>query len=107
MYAVAGDHERKLRALRVLGLLLLGVAVGLTWLLARQALPDMPLAAFSLALTFFLWPGVLVRASTFSNAALELALGAALSLSLWRALSDRSGGWLVAAGALTGAALRS
>ena len=48
---------------------------------------------------------MVVRATTFSNAALELALGAALSLALWRALSERSEGWLVAAGALTGAAL--
>ena len=40
-----------------------------------------------------------------SNAALEIALGAALSLALWRALSERSERWLVAAGVLTGAAL--
>jgi 4-amino-4-deoxy-L-arabinose transferase-like glycosyltransferase len=105
VFAVAGDHELKLRTLRALGVVLLGVAVALTWLLARRAVPDMPLAAFSLALTFFLWPGVVVRAATFSNAALELALGTALSLALWRALSERSGRWLVAAGALTGAAL--
>jgi 4-amino-4-deoxy-L-arabinose transferase-like glycosyltransferase len=105
VYAVAGDHERKLRALRALGVVLLAAAVWLTWLLARRAVPDAPLAAFSLALTFFLWPGVVVRAGTFSNAALEIALGAALSLALWRALSERSDGWLVAAGALTGAAL--
>jgi 4-amino-4-deoxy-L-arabinose transferase-like glycosyltransferase len=105
VYAVAGDHERKLRALRALGVLLLGVAVWLTWLLARRALPEAPLLAFSPALTFLLWPGVVVRAATFSNAALELAVGAALSLALWRALSERSERWLVAAGALTGAAL--
>jgi 4-amino-4-deoxy-L-arabinose transferase-like glycosyltransferase len=105
VYALAGDHERKLRALRALGVVLLGVAVALTWLLARRVVPDAPLAAFSLALTFFLWPGVVVRAATFSNAALELAVGAALSLALWRALAERSERWLVAAGALTGAAL--
>jgi 4-amino-4-deoxy-L-arabinose transferase-like glycosyltransferase len=105
VYAVAGDHERKLRALRALGVLLLGLAVWLTWRLARRVVPEAPLAAFSLALTFFLWPGVVVRAGTFSNAALEIALGAALSLALWRALSERSERWLVAAGALTGAAL--
>jgi 4-amino-4-deoxy-L-arabinose transferase-like glycosyltransferase len=105
VYAVAGDHERKLRALRALGVVLLAGAVWLTWRLARRAVPEAPLAAFSLALTFFLWPGVVVRAGTFSNAALEMALGAALSLALWRALTERSERWLVAAGALTGAAL--
>ena len=105
VYAVAGDHERKLRALRALGVVLLGLAVWLTWRLARRAVPEAPLAAFSLALTFFLWPGVVVRAGTFSNAALEITLGAALSLALWRALTERSERWLVAAGALMGAAL--
>lgn len=106
VYAAAGaDHERKLRALRALGVALLGVAVLLTWLLARRVVPDASLAAFSLALTFFLWPGVVVRAATFSNAALELAVGAALSLALWRALAERSERWLVAAGALFGLAL--
>jgi hypothetical protein len=106
VYAASGaDHERKLRALRALGVVLLAVAVWLTWLLARRAVPEAPLAAFSLVLTFFLWPGVVVRAGTFSNAALEIAVGAALSLALWRALSERSERWLVAAGALTGAAL--
>jgi 4-amino-4-deoxy-L-arabinose transferase-like glycosyltransferase len=105
VYAAAGDHERKLRALRALGVVLLGLAVWLTFRLARRVVPEAPLAAFSLALTFFLWPGVVVRAGTFSNAALEIALGAALSLALWRALTERSERWLVAAGALTGAAL--
>jgi 4-amino-4-deoxy-L-arabinose transferase-like glycosyltransferase len=105
VFAVVGDHEAKLRALRVLGVLLLGVAVLLTWRLAREVVPDVPLAAFSFALTFLLWPGVVVRAATFSNAALELAVGAALSLALWRAVTRRSDGWLVAAGALMGAAL--
>ncbi|MET0513010.1 MAG: glycosyltransferase family 39 protein [Thermoleophilaceae bacterium] len=105
VFAVAGDHERKLRALRALGVVLLAAAVFLTWMLARRVMPDAPLAGFSLALTFFLWPGVVVRAATFSTAALELVAGAALSLALWRALSERSSRWLVAAGALTGLAL--
>lgn len=105
VFAVFGDHETKLRALRALGVLLLGAAVALTWRLARRVVPDAPLAAFSFALTFFLWPGVVVRAGTFSNAALELAVGAALSLALWRALTERSERWLIASGALMGAAL--
>jgi hypothetical protein len=105
VFAVVGDHEAKLRALRVLGVLLLAAAVLLTWRLAGEAVPDAPLAAFSFALTFLLWPGVVVRAATFSNAALELAVGAALSLALWRALTRRSERWLVVSGALIGAAL--
>jgi 4-amino-4-deoxy-L-arabinose transferase-like glycosyltransferase len=104
-YALPSDHEVKLRALRGLGVVLLGVAVLLTWLLARRVVPDAPLAAFSAALTFLLWPGVVVRAVTFSNAGLELVAGAALSLALWRALTERSERWLVASGALMGAAL--
>jgi hypothetical protein len=67
--------------------------------------PDAPLEAFAAALTFLLWPGVVVRAVTFSNAGLELVMGVALSLALWRALTERSDRWLVIAGALTGAAL--
>jgi 4-amino-4-deoxy-L-arabinose transferase-like glycosyltransferase len=105
VYALPSDHEVKLRALRGLGVVLLGVAVALTWLLARRVVPDAPLAAFSAALTFLLWPGVVVRAVTFSNAALELVAGAALSLALWRALTERSQRWLVVSGALMGAAL--
>ena len=105
VYAVPSSHEAKLRALRGLGVVLLGVAALLTWLLARRVVPEAPLAAFGGALTFLLWPGVVVRAVTFSNAGLELVMGAALSLALWRALTERSDRWMVIAGALTGAAL--
>lgn len=105
VYAVPSNHETKLRGLRALGVVLLGAAVLLAWLLARRVVPDAPLVAFSGALTFLLWPGVVVRAVTFSNAGLELVMGAALSLALWRALTERSERWLVVSGVLTGAAL--
>jgi dolichyl-phosphate-mannose-protein mannosyltransferase len=105
VFAVPSNHETKLRGLRGLGVVLLGAAAFLTWLLARRVVPDAPLAAFSAALTFLLWPGVVVRAVTFSNAGLELVVGAVLSLALWRALTERSERWLVVSGALTGAAL--
>jgi 4-amino-4-deoxy-L-arabinose transferase-like glycosyltransferase len=105
VYELSGDHESKLRALRALGVVLLGVAAFLLWLLARRVVPDAPLAAYSFALTFLLWPGVVVRAGTFSNAALELVVGVALSLALWRALSERSERWLAGTGALLGIAL--
>lgn len=105
VYAVPSDHEAKLRALRGLGVVLLALSVLLTWQLARRVVPDAPLAAFSAALTFLLWPGVVVRAVTFSNAGLELLVGVALSLALWRALTERSEPRLVVAGALAGVAL--
>src|SRR5262245_44181346 len=99
VYALPSDHEAKVRALRGLGVVLLGLSVFLTWLLARRVVADAPLAGFSAALTFLLWPGVVGRAVTFSNAGLELLVGVALSLALWRALTERSERWLVAAGA--------
>jgi 4-amino-4-deoxy-L-arabinose transferase-like glycosyltransferase len=105
VFLAVPDHEVKLHALRALGVALLLVAVGLAWLLTRRLVPADPVPAFALVLTVFLWPGLVVRAATVSNAGLELVLGVALSLALWRALSERSPGWLVAAGALLGAAL--
>jgi hypothetical protein len=102
---VAGDHEAKLFALRALGLALLLGAVAIAWLLTRRLVPADPLPAFGVVLTVFLWPGVMVRAVTVSNAALEMLLGSALSPALWRALSERSERWLLGAGAITGAAL--
>ena len=105
VFAVAGDHEAKLFALRGLGLALLLGAVAVAWLLTRRLVPEDPVPAFGIVLTVFLWPGVVVRAVTVSNAALEMLLGTALSLALWRALSERSERWLMGAGAITGAAL--
>jgi hypothetical protein len=105
VFAVAGDHEAKLFALRGLGLALLLGAMAVAWLLTRRLVPEDPVPAFGIVLTVFLWPGVVVRAVTVSNAALEILLGTALSLALWRALSERSERWLVGAGAMTGAAL--
>ena len=105
VYVVPTSHEAKLRALRGLGVVWLAAAVFLTWLLARRVVPDAAPAAFSAALTFLLWPGVVVRAVTFSNAGLELVAGVALSLALWRALTERSDRWLVISGVLAGGAL--
>ena len=72
-YAVPVGHQSKVRVLRLLGVVWLGLAVFLTWVLARRVVPDAPLTAFSAALTFLLWPGVVVRAVTFSNAGLRRA----------------------------------
>jgi len=107
VFAAAGaDHRVKLRALRVLGLLALLAAAGLLVALAhRVAPPGAGTAVAAVALTYLLWPGVVVRTVTVSNAALELALGAAAALALWEAGRGRSGRWLLAAGALVGLGL--
>jgi hypothetical protein len=105
VFALAGDHEAKLFALRGLGLALLLGAVAVAWLLTRRLVPADPLPAFAVVLTVFLWPGIVVRAVTVSNAALEILLGTALSLALWRALAERSERWLVGAGGIAGMAL--
>ena len=104
-FAVVGDHAAKVRVLRVVNLVLLGLTIAVTWLLARRVAGEWALAAFSLALTVFMWPGVVVRAVTVSNAALEMLLAAALLYALWRAHAGRDKRALVAAGALAGAGL--
>ena len=59
----------KVRVLRLLGVACLLVSALLLWRLARGS----P-AVFAVALSFLLWPGVVVRTVTVSNAALELPL---------------------------------
>ena len=105
VFAVAGDHRHKVFALRAFDLTLLAVAVGLLGLLARRVFKDRWLLPFSLALSVLLWPGVLARAVTVSNAALELPLVLAYLLAVWTALERRSARALLAAGALLGLCL--
>lgn len=105
VFALSGDYTTKVRLLRIFNLLLVGAAIAILFLLAREVCGKRHLAAFSVALTAFLWPGVLVRSITISNASLELVLGLAVLLALWRATSRRDGRWLVAAGALMGLGL--
>ena len=104
-FAVPSDHLVRVRALRALNLALLAVAIALTWLLARAAAGASALAVFSVALTVYMWPGVLVRAATISNAGLELVFGVAVVLALWCAHSRRDVRWLVMAGGLAGLGL--
>ena len=105
LFAVPNDYLAKVRVLRAFGLLLLALAILLCWQLAQRIFGAAALPAFSLALTVFMWPGVVVRAATVSNAALEIALGVAIALALWRAQSERSHRHLLVAGLLTGLGL--
>ena len=96
------DHEAKVSALRLLDLALLAVAVALLFALARELFGERHRAPLALALSVLLWPGVVVRAITVSNAALELPLGIAVALALCRARSPRG---VAVAAALVGALL--
>ena len=104
-YLLADDHLAKVRTLRTLDLALLLAAIAVLLLLARRAFgPRWPLP-FSVGLTVFLWPSVVVRGVTVSNTALELPLTLLFLYMLWRADAERSARRLVAAGALLGLCL--
>lgn len=108
--ASSGDAvTRGVRTLRVLDLLALAVTVALLWLLVRRVTVregrDRALAVFAVVLAFVLWPGLIVRSVTVSNAALEMPLVAGAILTGWIAWTERSGRALVAFGALTGLGL--
>ena len=99
-FAAGGDHLDKVRVLRLLGVACLLAAALLLWPLARGS----P-AVFAVALTFLLWPGVVVRTVTVSNAALELPLALAALLVVRAAHERRDGRLLALAGALVGLGL--
>ncbi len=99
-FAAGGDHLAKVRVLRLLGLACLLLAAFLLWRLARGS----P-AVFAVALCFLLWPGVVVRTVTVSNAALELPLALGAMLAARAAHERRDGRLLVLAGALAGLGL--
>lgn len=102
--AAGGDHGLKLRVLRGVGWLALLAAAGLLWLLSlRVAGRARAPAVYAVALTVLMWPGVVVRTVTVSNAALELVLGVAAAVALWEARSSRR--WLLGAGVLVGLGL--
>ncbi len=103
--AVASSPRGKVFAVRGFDLALLLVAVGLLAVLARAVFARRWLLPFSLGLSVLLWPGVLVRAITVSNAALELPLTLAFLLACWHAHTRRSERWLLAAGGLLGLCL--
>jgi len=107
-FRVPVDHPDKVRVLRALGLVLLAATVWLLWLLAVRAAGRSRAAAaplFAGAMTFVLWPGVVVRGVTVSNAVLEGVLVLAALVLLWDADDRRDPRRLAAAGAVVGLAM--
>lgn len=99
-----GGVRVAVHVLRLLDAGLLAINVGLLWALARRVTPtrEMALAAFALALTYVLWPGVIFRGVTVSNIALEMPLTTAALLASWVAYDTGSVRALLAAGGLCG-----
>jgi len=102
VFLVSDDWFMRVRLLRALGVFLLMLAAFVLYQLARHALPDAHLIAFSAALTVLMWPGVLVMSATVSNASLEILVVCALVYALWRADSETSARWLLLAATALG-----
>jgi 4-amino-4-deoxy-L-arabinose transferase-like glycosyltransferase len=102
VFLMTDNWFMKIRLLRALGVAFLLLAAFVMYQLARYALPDAPLIAFSAALTVLGWPGVLVMGATVSNASLEILAVCALVYALWRADSEINARWLLLAGVALG-----
>jgi 4-amino-4-deoxy-L-arabinose transferase-like glycosyltransferase len=101
-FLIPSGYSDKVYAVRSFDLLLLLVALAILALLARAVFDEHWQGAYCLALSPILWPGVIVRAVTVSNAALELPLVALYVLVLWKATAKPRPRSLLAAGALLG-----
>lgn len=101
-FLIPGDYHDKILAVRAFDLLLLLAAVAILALLARAVFEERWRAPYCLALSTMLWPGVIVRVITVSNAALELPLVALYVLVVWNATLRPRVRSLMAAGGLLG-----
>jgi len=102
-FLIPGEYRDKIFAVRAFDLLLLMTAVAVLALLARAVFKERWRIPYCLVLSTILWPGVIVRAVTVSNAALELPLVLLYLLVLWNATVRPRARTLVIAGGLFGA----
>jgi 4-amino-4-deoxy-L-arabinose transferase-like glycosyltransferase len=105
LFALPLSTRGHIYAIRTFDLILLLITVVLILAISRRVAPRRPLATASIGLLPLLWPGVILRAVTISNAALELPLTLGFVYAAWRADQRDSRRWLMAAGALLGACL--
>lgn len=104
-FAAVADHEAKVYALRAFDVVLYGASAAILFLIAMRIGGRHRWPAFAGGLLILLWPGLVVRGVTVSNAALEFVLVPAFLLAAWIAFTTRRPKPLVAAGALLGACL--
>ena len=105
VFAIPSNYRDKVIAVRLLDVVLLLAAVALLALLARALSLEHRWELLAAALAVLLWPGIIVRTVTVSNAALELPVTLAYVLAVWHATARRSPRLLLAAAALLGLCL--
>jgi hypothetical protein len=101
-FDIPHDYRHKIFAVRAFDLLLLLATVAILSRLARAVFKERWPVPYCLALSTLLWPGVIVRTITVSDAALELPLVSLYVLALWNATTSPRIRSLLAAGALAG-----
>jgi 4-amino-4-deoxy-L-arabinose transferase-like glycosyltransferase len=101
-FLIPSNYRDKVYAVRVFDLFLLFAALVVSALLAKAVFGKRWRIAFCVVLSTFMWPGILVRATTVSNAALELPVVLLYVLAVWRATTKPSTRWLLAASGLLG-----
>jgi hypothetical protein len=101
-FLIPNDYRHKVFAVRAFDLLLLLAAVAIVARLSKAAFKERWLVPYCLALSTILWPGVIVRAVTVSNVALELPLVPLYVLVLWNATVKPRLRSLATAGGLLG-----
>ncbi len=101
-FLIPNDYRHKIFAVRAFDLLLLLATVAILAQLARAVFKERWLLPCCLALSTLLWPGVIVRSITVSNAALELPLVSLYVLALWNATARPRARSVVTAGGLAG-----
>ena len=104
-FAIPVNYRDKVIAVRLFDLVLVLAAAALLALLARAVSAEHWQPVYAVALAVLLWPGVIVRAITVSNAALELPITLLYVLCVWRAAERRDPRLVLAAGALLGLCL--
>jgi hypothetical protein len=101
-FDIPHDYRHKIFAVRAFDLLLLMATVAILARLARAVFKERWPVPYCLALSTLLWPGVIVRTITISDAALELPLVSLYVLALWNATAMPRIPSLLVAGALAG-----
>jgi hypothetical protein len=107
-FCIFDDYYHKIAILRLLGLILLLIAMAATWCIVKsQSDLEDPIPLMVFVMNLFLFPGVVVRNATISNAALELPLVLFAFLFIWKWIKTDSRSSLIGALLLLGVMLNT